>query len=200
MSDNVQVASGQGITVETKNVNGVHRQQFGVPDGADVALGSTADDANDLTALGRLAAIRADLATLQAGIDALLTDAELRAAPVAVSGPLTDAELRATAVPVSGPLTDAALRAAPVPVESTLDDVYAALKLIANLLTRPIAQEQSTGRLRVAVETHAGTLPAVTTVTTVTSLTQLAGFSAKDSLLASADRASWALCLRNRIT
>lgn len=43
-----------------------------------------------------------------------LTDAELRATPVAVDGPLTDAELRATPVPVSGPVTDTELRATPV--------------------------------------------------------------------------------------
>lgn len=49
-----------------------------------------------------------------------LTDAQLRAAAVAVSGPLTDAQLRAAAVPVSGPLTDAQLRASAVKAREDL--------------------------------------------------------------------------------
>lgn len=76
-----------------------------------------------------------------------LTDAELRASPIATSGGLTNTELRATPVPVSGtltvnepvtidgivavsnfpatqpvsgPLTDAQLRATPVPVSGTM--------------------------------------------------------------------------------
>lgn len=63
--------------------------------------------------------IRVNPATEEA-VNNLLTNTQLRAAPVPVSGPLTDAELRAASVPVSGPLTDAQLRASQVRVQEDL--------------------------------------------------------------------------------
>ena len=68
----------------------------------------------------------------------LLTDAELREAPLSVEGPLTDAELRASAVPVSGPVTDAQIRATPLPVSGPLTDTQlraAAVPVSGSFLT-----------------------------------------------------------------
>lgn len=90
------------------------------------------------------------------------------------------------------------------PQPATINDVYLALKLIANLLSRPIWLEPSTARLKTTVE--GGTLPTVTTVTTVatvtavTSITQLGGFDAKQGLLNSTDRNLWSNSVRRAIT
>jgi hypothetical protein len=78
---------------------------------ANVGAGLATETTADLS-LTELEAANTSLASIDGKV---LTDAQLRAAPVPVSGPVTDAQLRATALPVSGPVTDAQLRAAPVP-------------------------------------------------------------------------------------
>lgn len=83
-------------------------------------------------------------------------------------------------------------------------EIYMALKIIANLISRPIWLD-STGRLKVTIDgtntlTTLTTLTTVTTVSTLTSLTQLAGFDAKLTLLNSLDRNLWYNSVRNRIT
>lgn len=86
----------------------------------------------------------------------------------------------------------------------TIEDVYAALKVMINLLSRPMWVEPGTGRVRVSdevVATHAVTLTGTTlTSGTLTTLTQLGGFPTKDTLLNHEKKIAWSLGVRNRIT
>lgn len=93
--------------------------------------------------------------------------------------------------------------ASDTPLPATMTDVYAALKVIANLLARPIWLNPGTGQLRVTVDAAPATLAGVTTVSTVnavTTLTQIAGFDAKLGLNNSIDRDLWSNSVRKAIT
>jgi hypothetical protein len=88
------------------------------------------------------------------------------------------------------------------PNRSVIADVYAALKSILNVLSRPIWTDPSTGRINVAGVTT------VTTVTTVADLTRLSTLGAASTVAQSAlyvqlygqERLNWANCVRARIT
>lgn len=74
-----------------------------------------------------------------------------------------------------------------------INDVYSALKLILNVLTRPMWVESSTSRLKTTVE-------AITTVATLTTLNQIAGFDAKTGLTNALERINWNTGVRRCIT
>jgi hypothetical protein len=92
----------------------------------------------------------------------------------------------------------------------TIKDVFAALKQILNVLTRPLWMNETTGAIRQIDNIAAGaitasiaasqTLATVTTVSTVTTLTQIGGIAAYDSLLIIPMRQNWQLSVRNKIT
>ena len=87
--------------------------------------------------------------------------------------------------------------------EVSLTDVAAALYAILEALTRPIAQDPGTGRLRVTVDnTPAATISSgtVTTVSTVTTMTQFGGAPIWDILGKPLDRNLWYGSVRMRIS
>lgn len=110
MSDNVAITPGSGATIATDNVGARHFQLVKLAFGADGAAALVAlDNGLPVTLTGGVITVTGPL-----------TDAQMRAAPVAVTGPLTDQQLRATPVAVTGGLTDTQLRATPVPVSGSV--------------------------------------------------------------------------------
>ncbi len=92
--------------------------------------------------------------------------------------------------------------------EVSLSDINAALYAILEAITRPIAQDPSTGRLRVLVDAITGaltlatitTVSTVTTCSTVTSMTQFGGAPIWDILGKPLDRNLWNNSVRMRIS
>lgn len=82
-----------------------------------------------------------------------------------------------------------------------MQDVYAALKYIINLLSRPLWVDPATSRVKTDTILISGT---VTTCGTVTTITQLAGFAIqydiKQSTMYDLSRISWAQNIRARIS
>jgi len=96
-----------------------------------------------------------------------------------------------------------------VHVRQVLDVALSVLQPLRSLARAlALAPDPSTGRLRVLVDAITGsltlatvtTVSTVTTCSTVTSVSQFAGFDAKQTLLYSNERASWAVNVRTRIT
>jgi hypothetical protein len=92
--------------------------------------------------------------------------------------------------------------------EVSLSDINAALYAILEALTRPIAQDPSTGRLRVLVDAITAsltlatitTVTGVTTVSTVTNMQQLNAAPIWDVLQKPLDRTLWNNSVRQRIS
>ena len=87
--------------------------------------------------------------------------------------------------------------------QDLLRDIYGALKYMTNLIARGTATtiDPTTGKQRVLVTIDAAqTLTTLTTCATVTSMSQLATFDAKQTLLYSNERQTWAANVRSRIT
>lgn len=90
--------------------------------------------------------------------------------------------------------------------QTTLKDIYAALKLLVNIVARalPTASDPTSGKIRAILTTDSSinTVSTVTSVTSVASLaniTNVAGFDTHAQLYP-VDRANWSLNVRNRIT
>ena len=130
--------------------------------------------------------------------------------PLPVLGPLTDAELRAAAIAVTGGLTDTELRASPLVVTDAtaaelLDGLQTLLLRLLNATNSPRGYDVALGRNRVTALIESGTVTTVTTVSTVTNVgtvgnqNTMGGTQAQ--LLANGQNVSaWAATVRSRIT
>lgn len=127
--------------------------------------------------------------------------------PLPVLGPLTDAELRAAAIAVTGGLTDTELRAAPLVVTDAtaaelLDGLQTLLLRLLNATNSPRGYDVGLARNRVSALVESGTITTVSTVTnvgTVGNQNTMGGTQAQ--LLANGQNVSaWAATVRARIT
>lgn len=189
--------NGADLDLAAKNIGGVEYPRNILTDPAG----------NELTPASE-SAVNA-LATLLAG---LLTNAQLRAAPLDVSGEVALDAGTVSALTTGGGLTDTQLRAAPVPtaVQDELIEAISAMRVAINGLNRAVGltMPDALGRMRIIADTNTSinvnaittlpTLAAVTTLSTLTNQAQIGGFSANDELPALM-RASFA-ALRNNIT
>jgi len=124
--------------------------------------------------------------------------------PLPVLGPLTDAELRAAAVAVTGGLTDTELRAAPLVVTDAtaaelLDGLQTLLLRLLNATNSPRGYDVALGRNRMTTLVESGTITTVGTVSNVANQTLMGGQQAQ--LLTNGQNVSaWAATVRARIT
>ena len=86
----------------------------------------------------------------------------------------------------------------PLPVNITSDTSMSTARLL-QYLDSPRGYDKSLQRQRGTVLVESGTVSTVSTVTAVTSLNNLDGYMARIQIL-DTNRASWALCVRARIT
>ena len=124
--------------------------------------------------------------------------------PLPVLGPLTDAELRAAAIAVTGGLTDTELRASPLVVTDAtaaelLDGLQTLLLRLLNATNSPRGYDVALGRNRVTALVESGTITTVGTVSNVANQTLMGGQQAQ--LLTNGQNVSaWAATVRARIT
>lgn len=130
--------------------------------------------------------------------------------PMPVLGPLTDAELRAAAIAVTGGLTDAELRASPLVVTDAtsaelLDGLQVLLLRLLNATNSPRGYDVALGRNRMTAILESGTVTTVSTVSTVTAVNGVANIGSignqQAQLLTNGQNVSaWAATVRARIT
>jgi len=124
--------------------------------------------------------------------------------PMPVLGPLTDAELRAAAIAVTGGLTDAELRASPLVVTDTtaaelLDGLQTLLLRLLNATNSPRGYDVALGRNRMTAIIESGTVSTVTAVNGVANIGSIGNQQAQ--LLTNGQNVSaWAATVRARIT
>jgi len=124
--------------------------------------------------------------------------------PLPVLGPLTNAELRAAAIAVTGGLTDTELRAAPLVVTDAtaaelLDGLQTLLIRLLNATNSPRGYDVALGRNRMTTLVESGTITTVGTVSNVANQTLMGGQQAQ--LLTNGQNVSaWAATVRARIT
>ena len=80
-----------------------------------------------------------------------------------------------------------------------ITEVFAALKQIFNILSRPLWMNPTNGRVRVDIENSASIATTISSGT-VTTLTQIGGIVAFDSLMMMPMKETWALCVRRNIS
>ena len=139
-----------------------------------------------------------------------LTDAELRAAAVAVSGdfyPATQPVSIAVPVAVTGGLTDTELRAAPLVVTDAtaaelLDGLQTLLLRLLNATNSPRGYDVGLARNRVSALIESGTVTTVGTVTAVNGVANIGSIGNQQAqLLTNGQNVSaWAATVRARIT
>jgi len=127
--------------------------------------------------------------------------------PLPVLGPLTDAELRAAAVAVTGGLTDTELRAAPLVVTDAtaaelLDGLQTLLLRLLNATNSPRGYDVGLARNRVTALIESGTVTTVGTVTAVNGVANIGSIGNQQAqLLTNGQNVSaWAATVRARIT
>jgi len=127
--------------------------------------------------------------------------------PLPVLGPLTDAELRAAAVAVTGGLTDTELRAAPLVVTDAtaaelLDGLQTLLLRLLNATNSPRGYDVGLARNRVTAILESGTVTTVGTVTAVNGVANIGSIGNQQAqLLTNGQNVSaWAATVRARIT
>lgn len=127
--------------------------------------------------------------------------------PLPVLGPLTDAELRAAAIAVTGGLTDTELRASPLVVTDAtaaelLDGLQTLLLRLLNATNSPRGYDVGLGRNRVSALVESGTITTVSTVTAVNGVANIGSIGNQQAqLLTNGQNVSaWAATVRSRIT
>ena len=127
--------------------------------------------------------------------------------PLPVLGPLTDAELRAAAVAVTGGLTDTELRASPLVVTDAtaaelLDGLQTLLLRLLNATNSPRGYDVGLARNRVTALIESGTVTTVGTVTAVNGVANIGSIGNQQAqLLTNGQNVSaWAATVRARIT
>ena len=127
--------------------------------------------------------------------------------PLPVLGPLTDAELRAAAIAVTGGLTDTELRAAPLVVTDAtaaelLDGLQTLLLRLLNATNSPRGYDVGLARNRVTALIESGTVTTVGTVTAVNGVANIGSIGNQQAqLLTNGQNVSaWAATVRARIT
>jgi len=127
--------------------------------------------------------------------------------PLPVLGPLTDAELRAAAIAVTGGLTDTELRASPLVVTDAtaaelLDGLQTLLLRLLNATNSPRGYDVGLARNRVTALIESGTVTTVGTVTAVNGVANIGSIGNQQAqLLTNGQNVSaWAATVRARIT
>jgi hypothetical protein len=127
--------------------------------------------------------------------------------PLPVLGPLTDAELRAAAIAVTGGLTDTELRASPLVVTDAtaaelLDGLQTLLLRLLNATNSPRGYDVGLARNRVSALIESGTVTTVGTVTAVNGVANIGSIGNQQAqLLTNGQNVSaWAATVRARIT
>jgi hypothetical protein len=199
MADNV-VLPGTGSSVATDDIDGNQFQRMKLTLGADGVNDGDVSSVNPLPVAGQFYQATQP-------VTGPITDAELRAAAIAVSGdfyPATQPVSIAVPVAVTGGLTDTELRASPLVVTDAtaaelLDGLQTLLLRLLNATNSPRGYDVGLARNRVSALIESGTVTTVGTVTNQTNQTNMGGQQAQ--LLTNGQNVSaWAATVRARIT